>query len=131
MSFRKTNARPIERNNVAKPKAATADTATVEKDEATAALEESKDEAKSVEWRGITLELPAKLPGTLAWDFAALEGSREYAGLVGLVRTIVGEQDALIQAKVAEDGIGLEDIVEELGNLVTSIVEQYGTTEGE
>lgn len=89
----------------------------------------------TVDFHGLKVKVPTKLPGSLAFDYAAIEQAGdddEKSGLpemVALLTTLVGaEQVAKIRAKSAE--IAFEDVATELGELIGEIMKAAGTTAG-
>ena len=100
---------------------------------ADAAQAEAADETKVYEWRGIELELPAKLPGDLAFAYADLEASGESMGaIVSVVRSLVGEDNVrLVRNKIAEDGVALDEVNGVLAGLVNGAFALYGMAEGD
>lgn len=100
---------------------------------ADAAQAETSDEPKVYEWRGLELELPAKLPGDLAFAYADLEASGESMGsIVGIVRSLIGDENAqLVRHKIAEDGVALDEVNGVLAGLVNGAFALYGMAEGD
>lgn len=99
---------------------------------AAAARSEKKDEAKTVDFRGLTLHLPAKLPGTILFDLADLETGRDLSGTMEFIKSLVGEgQYQAIRAKVGEDGIPLDEVDGVLLKLLEDILETSGLGQGE
>ena len=94
---------------------------TAARSKAAAARAEKKPEAKTVEWRGLTLTLPSVLPGTLYFDFAELqEDSND-----------VGAQVRLVRAKIAEDEIPFDQMDDVLVDLFNVAFDAYGIGMGE
>lgn len=101
---------------------------------AAAARSEKKAEkaAKTVDFRGLTLQLPAKLPGTLLFDLADLESGRDLQGTMRFIESLVGAgQYQAIRDKVGEDGIPLDEVDGVLLKLLEDILETSGLTAGE
>lgn len=99
-----------------------------------AARGEKKGKSKSVDFHGLTLTLPAKLPGTLLWDFKdVLEGNeRSVGGFIGFLESLVGpEQSKAVRDKVREEDLGLEETFEALDSLLGDIFEASGLSQGE
>jgi hypothetical protein len=93
---------------------------------------EKKDDLKTVDFRGLTLHLPPKLPGTLLFDFADLETGNELGGTMQMIKSLVGEgQYQAIRAKVGEEGITFEEVEPVLQKLVEDILEAFGVSSGE
>lgn len=104
------------------------------KPKAAAALAEKKNDVKTFEFRGITLTLEHKvLPGTLYFDFAAIEKNQQsMTAQVELIRSLIGDdQLAVVRDKVAEDEIPLTDMDSVFAGLFDSALEAYGITSGE
>jgi len=99
-----------------------------------AARSEKKNEPKVVDFRGLKLEMPAKIAGTLLWDFNELMSGdeRSFSGFIGLLESLVGaEQNVAIKAKVREDDLDLEETFEALEGLLENVFEAAGLTLGE
>lgn len=92
---------------------------------------------KSYTWRGLKLKLPPKLSGELLWDFAEFEADeeagRERVGpMITLLRSLVGtEQSQAIREKVAEDGIDIDQVGDELYKILDGVLKKYGLSMGE
>lgn len=92
---------------------------------------------KNIKWNGLTLKLPKELPGTVLWDFAALEdGEKQLAPLIALIKSVVGpEQNREIIEKVREKGWSIEKTTEALMDedkgLVPLITAEFGLSTGE
>jgi hypothetical protein len=108
-----------------------------EKEKMDAALAEGNGQPKRVEWNGLTLGLPAELPGDTLWGWAATEDESKSIGpAMGLLRSILGdEQDAQVRAKVTELGLSLsgatEAILHKDDGLFALVLKEYGTDPGE
>jgi hypothetical protein len=100
---------------------------------AEAAQAEATGTPKTYEWRGLTFDLPAKLPGVLAFDFAALEeAENEFGPVVRFVQSLLGDENTrLVRAKVAEDEIPFDEIAGELLGLINGVFAVYGMAEGD
>lgn len=93
---------------------------------------EKASAAKTLDFRGLTLHLPAEPPGTLLFDIADLEGGREFIGMMELIKSLVGAgQYQAIRAKIGEDGLSLAETEDALAELVANITESSGLTQGE
>jgi hypothetical protein len=97
------------------------------------ARSEKKNEAKEVDFRGLTLQLPAKLPGTILFDIADLEGGREFTGMMELIKSLLGGPDAYraVRDKIQEDGLGLPEAEEAIAKLLEDILKTVGLGQGE
>jgi hypothetical protein len=97
-----------------------------------AASRAKKDQAKTVDFRGLTLALPAKLPGTILFDIAEVEAGRDLKGILDFLRSLVGDgQFEAVKAKVAEDDIPFPDVIDVIEGLVGEIMEASGVNLGE
>ena len=97
-----------------------------------AARAEKKGDAKTVDFRGLELKLPATLPGTLIFDFADIESGNELRGTMEFLKSLVGaEQYQAIRNKVAEEGISFEDVEGALQGLIEEILDSSGLSQGE
>jgi hypothetical protein len=91
-----------------------------------------KDQPKSVDFRGLKLKLPAKLPGTILFDIAEIEAGKDLKGTMEFLRSLVGDgQYEAIRAKVAEDAIPFSDVIDVLEKLVGDILDEGGLGLGE
>jgi hypothetical protein len=99
---------------------------------AAAARAEKNAEAKVVDFRGLKLHLPAKLPGTLLFDLADLESGNDLRGTMEFIKSLVGAgQYQAIRNKVAEDDIPLDEVDGVLLKLLEDILESSGLSQGE
>lgn len=99
-----------------------------------AARAEKTKETKTVEFRGLKLELPEKIPGTFLWDFNDLLSGdeRSLSGFIGLLESLVGfEQSRAVKAKVKEDDLGIEETLEAIEGLLADVFETQGLSLGE
>lgn len=99
-----------------------------------AARSESKAKAKTVDFRGLKLTLPTKIPGTLLWDINALaEGDADsLAGFIDLLSSLLGaEQSRAVRNKVRDDGLDLEETFTALEELMRGVFEASGLSQGE
>jgi hypothetical protein len=92
---------------------------------------------KQITWNGTKFDLPGDLPGTVLWDFAALEeGEKQLAPLMALLNSVLGDDQArAVKALVAEKGWNIEKTTEALMDddkgLIPKITAKYGLTTGE
>jgi hypothetical protein len=101
---------------------------------AAAARGEKTDDPKTIEFRGLELVVPAKVPGTLLWDFnEVLAGDeRSLTGIINLIGSLVGaEQNQAVRSKVQEDGLDIEETIGALEGLLEEIFEAAGLSAGE
>ena len=97
-----------------------------------AARAEKKNEQKTVDFRGLKLGLPAKLPGTILFDLADLESGNDLRGTMEFIKSLVGaEQYQAIRNKVAEDDIPFDKVTDVLLALLEDILETSGLSQGE
>lgn len=93
---------------------------------------EAKGEAKTVDFRGLELEIPAKLPGTILFDLADVEAGRDLQGTMEFLKSLIGQnQYQLVREKVAADGIGFDEVIDVIQKLIEDILEIAGISEGE
>lgn len=107
---------------------------TTRKTKAKAARDEKKAKAPSFKWRTIKFDLPVKLPGVIALDFAEMMAGDDasLSGLRKLIITMVGEsQYGVLYRKLADDGDSLDDIADVLMEFVNGVFAAYGVEEGE
>ena len=84
-------------------------------------------EPKSVEWRGLVLELPQKLPNTLLFDITTWESGGDALPAYRLLQSIVGpERFTDIRNEIRPDDHVNDTVAELLGE----ILDQYGLTLG-
>jgi hypothetical protein len=116
---------------VSQPKAKESKSTSARK-KAEVARSEKKDEAKQVDFRGLTLHLPAKLPGTILFDLADLEAGRDLSGTMEFIKSLVGAgQYQAIRNKVGEENIPLDEVDDVLLKLLEDILETSGLGSGE
>lgn len=99
-----------------------------------AARAEKKGQAKTVDFRGLKITLPTKIPGTLLWDINALaEGDADsLAGFIDLLTSLLGaEQSRAVRNKVRDDGLDLEETFTALEELMRGVFEASGLSQGE
>lgn len=99
---------------------------------AAAARAETNDEPKTVNFRGIELKLPAKLPGTVLFDVADIDAGRDLRGTMEFLKSLIGEgQYEQIREKVRADGIALDEVEGELIKLIEGVLDASGLGQGE
>lgn len=105
---------------------------TAARKKAAVARSQKKDAAKTVDFRGLTLHLPAKLPGTILFDLADLEAGRDLSGTMEFIKSLVGAgQYQAIRSKIGEDNIPLDEVEDVLLKLLESVLEASGLGSGE
>lgn len=96
-----------------------------------AAVGETDDTPKTVEWRGLQFTLPPVLPGELIFDFADLEDAEGTGPIVRLLRSMLGDQVAKVRKKIAEDEVPLAEADGVLSDLISTVFDAYGVSAGE
>jgi hypothetical protein len=103
-------------------------TAAASKKGAAARAEKNGAVEKTIEFEGLTLTLPEKLPGEVIF---ALAGVNENPGeIVNIVGSIIGATQ-LVDVRAALSGRDFEDTVTALSSLMNSAISEYGTSPGE
>lgn len=99
------------------------------KTKASAAKAEKEPVERSVEWEGLTLTLPSVLPEAVFLDLALVQGGDDPTSTFEMLMTLVGEgQFRQVRNKLkSDDKVGLSNVAD----LIASIFEEYGTSEGE
>ena len=99
---------------------------------AAAARGEKAGKSKTIDFRGLELKLPAKLPGTLIFDLADIETGNDLRGTMEFLKSLVGpEQYQAIRNKVAEEQISFDEVEKVLVGLLEDIVGTSGLDLGE
>jgi hypothetical protein len=97
-----------------------------------AARREKTAEKETVDFLGLTIEVPEKLPGTILFDIADLEMGRDLGGTMEFIKSLVGEDTfRAIRQRVADKGIELEEVPGKLIDLLEEILEKAGLSLGE
>lgn len=100
-----------------------------------AARAEKKNEPRVVDFRGLQIALPPKLPLSLALKWRKIRkesGGDDMDASLALFELIIGEdQWEAVAAKCDAEGLTLEDDVEVLGALIDEITGVLGTGPGE
>lgn len=98
-----------------------------------AAVAETNGHARTIDFRGTTLTLPKVLPGTLYFDLAELEDNGgDLSTQVRLLDSLIGtDQVKVVRAKIAEDRVPLDDMVQVISDLFDSAFAAYDVTPGE
>lgn len=96
-----------------------------------AAVAESNGHKPTVEFRGLVLTLPAKLPGSLALQFTN-DPEEQPAMVRGFIKSAIGEEQMRSLAiKLDEEEIGFEDVYDILNNEVLEpIFNAYNLDQG-
>jgi hypothetical protein len=97
-----------------------------------AARAERKKASKTVDFRGLTITLKSKIPGSIIFDLADLEGGKDLVGMMGILKSLIGEnQFRAVRQKIDEDEVDFEEIESVLIELFESIFEAAGLSLGE
>jgi hypothetical protein len=94
-----------------------------------AARSETDDGPRTIEFEGITLELPRELPSALLFDLVEVEASageiNEYIVNLRILRSLVGKDQFIeIRHKIGDD-------VSKVMGLMEAVLDQFGLTLGE
>lgn len=97
-----------------------------------AARREKKEEKATVDFLGLNIEVPAKLPGSILFDIADLEMGRDLRGTMEFIKSLIGEDayDA-IREKVREAELDIDEVPEKLIGLLEDILDKAGLSVGE
>lgn len=99
---------------------------------AEAAQAETKGGSKAVDFRGLGLEIPAKLPGSILFDLADVEAGRDLQGTMEFLKSLIGPgQYQLVREKVVADEIGFDEVIDVIQKLIEDILDAAGISEGE
>lgn len=99
---------------------------------AAAAKAEAEKKAPAADFRGIDLKLPADLPASLAFDLFGLGASSDPTAQLRFLNTVLGvETLEEIRSKLDTDGATFDQIDDILEELITVVLEAYGTSTGE
>lgn len=99
-----------------------------------AARAEGNGKPPTFKHRGLTLKLPQKtLSSEVAYAFAELEGSKQQLfPFMQLVKTLIGEEQLdKVREKQAADGVGFDEVADDLIALVDNAFKAYGVGLGE
>jgi hypothetical protein len=97
---------------------------------AAAAKAEKENKPKTVEFQGITLELPAKLPAAVAFEIADVEENGEGIGSIRILKSMIGlENYKRVKARVYDAGEADLDVA--LGDLIEEVAGLFGLKPGE
>jgi hypothetical protein len=93
------------------------------------AEKKNENEVKTIEWQGLTLTLPEKLPEEIFLDLALVQSSENPGSTFEMLVTMIGEEQfRAVRHKLKTDKkVDLQDVVALSGQ----IFEVYGTSEGE
>jgi hypothetical protein len=100
---------------------------------AAAAAAETSPQPKTVQFRGLVLELPPVLSGSLYFDFAELEDDSANIGAqVRLLKSRLGdEQVRTVRDKIAADGVPFDEVEDAVVGLFDAALDAYGVGMGE
>lgn len=87
---------------------------------------------KTVKFHDISLKVPKKIPGVLAFELAEWEErDAGFGPVIGLLKTLLGaDQVDKIKVEVAAKDLDLDTVTEELMQLITKVVDAAGTSAG-
>lgn len=92
---------------------------------AKAAAAELNPQAKALNWRGLSLELPAELPGTLWFDFQEID--EEGTGELRILKEMLGdEQTKQVRDVIAREKVPLVQVQAVIRDLFNDIFVEYG-----
>lgn len=104
---------------------------------AKAAEAEAADETKTIEFRGVELEVPSKLPKTIKFDLGQIQAQEDagdvaFGAIYNLLHSLLGaEQMARVRQALAEEGGDFDEDPDWDGELLEAILEGAGITAGE
>lgn len=99
---------------------------------APAAKREVKKEPRVADFRGLSLNLPDDLPGSLAFDLFGLGASSDPAAQLRFLNTVLGlDQLERVRAKMDADGVTFDQVDDFFEELVGAVLGAYGSTAGE
>lgn len=85
---------------------------------ASAAIAETNGKHPTVDFRGLTLDLPVKLPGSLALQFSN-DPDDQPSMVRGFIKAAIGEEQMRdLAVKIDSEGISFEDVYEVLNDEV-------------
>lgn len=99
-----------------------------------AARAEGNGKPLTLQHRGLKLKLPnTTLSSEVAYAFAELEGSEQQLyPFMQLVKSLIGEEQLTkVREKQAADGIGFDEVADDLVKLVDNAFKAYGAGLGE
>lgn len=97
------------------------------------AVAEQNGKPTTIEWQGIEIALPSKIPGTLLFDYEGLDTN---TGAMAFLRSLLGDdQYAVVREKVASEGFDLAEAERALLNgdesLFSKVAGAIGASAGE
>ncbi len=106
-----------------------------EKKGAAARAEKNPEAEKpTYDFRGLKLELPKKLPLSIAMKYRSIMKDRDGSqfAFLDLLEGVIGrDQYELVERKLDEDGLTLDDDAEVLTDLIDGVMEALGSSPGE
>lgn len=90
-----------------------------------------KGKPESIKYRGLTLELPEKLPGALLFDLAEMEEDGVGAALHMLESLLGREQYKRVRAQVLADEVAFDEVEGEIVELLERTLLAFGVNLGE
>lgn len=98
------------------------------KSKAAAAKAETDGAARTIEWQGQTIALPAEMPDAILMDLGLVQASDDASASFQMLMTLIGEdQYKQVRNLLRKGTIALSEVAD----LIRLVFEEYGTTEGE
>jgi hypothetical protein len=117
---------------VTEAKASTKNAAAPKK--AAAARAEKTGEGATFEFRGLELQLPSKLPLSIAfqWRKVMKDKNGDQFAILGVLENLIGpEQYEAVEQKIDAEKLTIDDDADVLVELIDGVMEALGTTSGE
>jgi hypothetical protein len=92
---------------------------------------EENPEKKSVEWQGLTLELPDRPPQSLLFRSIQAEDSDGPQPMLKMLKRMIGDDQFESVVRVIETADDEDEVIASAFGLVGEIFAQYGVDEGE
>ncbi len=99
-----------------------------------ARAEKKADENLTYDFRGLKLDLPKKLPLSVAFKYRRIMKDRDGSqfAFLDLLEGVIGaDQYELVEQKLDEEGLTIETDAEVLTDLIDGVMEALGTSPGE
>ncbi len=117
-------------STTAKPKSSATKKPKATKAKAAAAEVVEQPEFRKLEWKGVTLKLPAEMPESILLDMALIGSTSAPSATFEMLISIIGEgQFRVIRGMVndPDEDVSLDDVVQ----LISDIFDFYGSDAGE
>jgi len=88
------------------------------------------DGPKVIKWRDLDLAIPPEIPPVLMFDFVSMEGDDSAMSLMRMFHTLL-ETAQFTQVRNVIGRLKPEEQVEAITELASTVMEAYGTEEGE